>query len=124
MSTQPLVDCFAAHRSLAENAHDLARALQRRSSEEPALLRLGANCVRLSSEFALVAQKEQEAIRRWHECAHGERQIRSATYWALARKLIGTPEYDWMFETAIHAARARALEVTRLRHRLQRSLLG
>jgi hypothetical protein len=117
--TRPMVDCFVAHRALVDRASVLSRRLERAATHESDLLRLGASCVRISSEQALAAPDERQAIRAWNECERGERQIRSATYHAFRKGRLDRPAYDETFGTASHAARARRGELLRLRRRLR-----
>src|SRR5205823_5175433 len=92
MSTRLLHDCFAVHRKLAGSAILLARRLGS-WGQEADQLRLGASCVQIAAERALAAHSEREAILGWSECELGDRQIRGATYRALAAGQIGNGEY-------------------------------
>jgi hypothetical protein len=118
MSTRPLHDCFAAHRTLSEQAGALSRRLHGRDEDSSDLLRLGAACIRLAAERALAAGSEREAIHGWRQCGLGDTQIRAATYRAFRRGLIDTATYDATLATSITASRIRTDELVRLRRRL------
>jgi hypothetical protein len=118
MSTQPLHHCFAVHRELTIIASELARRLGA-GFDDSDLLRLGASCVDIAAQHALAARDEREAIRSWAQCELGDRQIRAATYRALASGRIDNPEYDRTFGAAIVATRVRRDELLRLRRRLR-----
>jgi hypothetical protein len=111
-------DCFGAHRVLATHARELSRRLAGVRPGESDLLRLGAGCVQLAAERGLAARDDYRAALAWNECSLGDRQIRAATYRALAAGAIGNREYDHVFCAAIVAARARREELARLRSRL------
>ncbi len=118
MSTRRLHDCFAVHKKLAGSAILLARRLGSWGHEADQL-RLGASCIQIAAERALAAHSEREAILGWSECELGDRQIRGATYRALALGRIGNGEYDETFDAAIVAARIRRDELLRLRRRMR-----
>jgi hypothetical protein len=119
VDTQPLADCFALHCSLVEHAHLLARRLGPVCADQSDRLRLGAGCVSIAAQRALATRDEREAIRSWSECELGDRQIRSATYHALALGRIDNFIYDRTFAAAIEATRARRDEMLRLRRRVR-----
>jgi hypothetical protein len=119
MKTLPVAECYAAHRALITEARRLSRQLQRALPDESDLLRFGATCVDLAAQQALAARDDRQAVRGWAECDIGDRQIRIATYRALAHQVITTAEYDDTFATSIRAANARRDEMLRLRRRLR-----
>ncbi len=116
--TQPLGNCFEAHRKLISAANELARQLANLHPDAD-LLRLGALCVRIGAERALQAPDPQTRMRSWRECTLGERQIRLVTYRALRDGCIDEPTYDWMFRLASQAARIREDERQRQRRAMQ-----
>lgn len=118
LMTQPFGDCFKAQRTLVNAANELSRQLAGVHAEAD-LLRLGATCVQLGAERALQARDARIAIRSWHECSLGEKQIRIATYRALRDGCLETEIYDEMFRLCSWAARVREFERQRLRRRLQ-----
>ena len=123
MSAELLHDCFHAHRDLAAVAQALARRLVVAAAAESEQLRIAATCVSLASHQAFLARDERTAIDGWTDCERADRQIRRATYHALARGRIGNSEYDRTFETSSFATRMRREELERLRLRLRASAL-
>jgi hypothetical protein len=123
METAPLVDCFAMHRGLVQEAQRMSQRLPPGCANTVDTLRLAAGCVSLGAQRALIARDERDAIAGWIDCRLGDRQIRHATYRALSAGHIDTRQYDRVFAAAISATRAREDELLRLRRRLHRYAL-
>ena len=113
------VECLAAHRRLAQAAHEVMRRLPLAAENQSDLLRLGASCVQIAAEQAFGSRGERDAILRWGECEIGEKQIRKATYHALRNGFIKNRDYDELFRVAAQAQRTRSDETQRLRRRLR-----
>jgi hypothetical protein len=115
--TQPLFVCFQAHQYLHRQAAALLPRIAPRDDAAD-LLRLAIPCMRIGAEGALASRDEREAIHNWRNCGLAEAQIRKATYWAMRRGQIGPRDYDATFGAASRAARARFIEIERLRRRI------
>jgi hypothetical protein len=120
--TQPLFVCYQAHRALWLRAEELLERTRKKDPDAD-LFRLAVSCMQIAAKGALASREEPEAIRQWRVCASAELQIRRATCGALSRGHIRTADYDRTFGMAAYAARARFLEIERLRRRISRSLL-
>jgi hypothetical protein len=123
MDTAIIVDCFAMHRGLVDEAHRISRGISHSASADSDLLRLAAGCVSLGARRAIAARDPRDAIGGWNECRLGDRQIRLATYRVLLQGLIDTRQYDRVLAAAISATRAREDELLRLRRHLLRAAL-
>jgi len=124
MSTAVIVDCFAMHRGLVEEALRVSRGLTHTAAGDSELLRLAAGCVALGARRAIAARDPRDAIAGWNECRLGDRQIRLATYRALRSGLVDIRQYDRVLAAAISATRAREDELLRLRRGLLRAALA
>jgi len=122
METVPLQVCYQAHQDLIRKAGEILRSISPHD-ELTDVMRMAASYVDLAAKRALGARDRAVAIRSWRECALGEQQIRSATYWAMRRGHIRTRDYDETFGKAASAARAREAEIDRLKRQLARSFL-
>ena len=115
-------ECFAAHRTLWEEAAKLSRKLTT-ASDDGYLLQLGASCMRIAAENALNARSQWQALRSWRECILADRQIKIGIYLAMKRGAIDTGTYDAMFVLASNVARIREDERQRLRREINRNAI-